>query len=283
MSETPEAVTGVSAEGRIGAIDLSWERPAWEPLVDHVAVHASDSSSVGISAETLVGTTVYGFFRDDTLGTAAVERHYRLVTVGASGERSDPSSVVSATSTESAAHQGRVLAQVGEFDSQSTELALAADPPAVVDDYADAFPDGVDFVYGESDPDTDWCYLHPGPDDSWGTESDSTFRLRFELESVPDNEVQVAIWLVDTHSIDPGELEIVINSESVAKVELGPGGTQLPMESDATVIDSPLVPSFVEEVLPTRHLRAGENTLEIIKVTGAWHAYDAVGVFERDE
>ncbi|WP_201776699.1 hypothetical protein [Allosalinactinospora lopnorensis] len=184
MTTEPAPVTGATAEGRTGAIDLSWDLPGWEPLVDHFAIHASKSPEVEISSATLVGTTVYGRFSHDTLGPEPVTRHYRIVTVDAAGGRSTPSETVRASSTKSMTTYGRALAQVGEFDSKSLELALA--PAGGPRGFRAAFPDGVDFVHGRSDPGTDWSYLHPGPEDEWAGRTEHTFRLRFTLDTVPE-------------------------------------------------------------------------------------------------
>ncbi|RNL85684.1 polysaccharide lyase family protein [Halostreptopolyspora alba] len=274
----PRPVTGLNAEGRLGAIDLTWDLPGWEPLVDHFAIHASDSADVPTTPDTLVGTTVYGRFSHDTLGPEAVTRYYRLVTVDAAGARSEPSATAKARTVASMAATGRTLAQVGEFDSKSLELALAPfDGP---NRFRAAFPDGVDFVHGTSDPATDWCYLHPGPADGWGGRTPHTFRLRFSLDSAPRGEVGVVLWLIDTHMTVPGVAEIAVNSDLAGVVEFARGATRGSLEGDATVLGTALRPSFEEITLSGDRFTEGENVVAITKAEGSWHAYDAVGVFD---
>ncbi|MBB4935354.1 hypothetical protein F4561_006248 [Lipingzhangella halophila] len=273
----PQPVTGLNAEGRVGAIDLSWELPGWEPLVDHFAIHASESAEIPTTSDTLVGRTVYGRFSHDTLGVAATTRYYRVVVVDAAGERSEPSAVVRAKSRASMAASGRTLAQVGEFDSKSLELALA--PFDASNRFRAAFPDGVDFVYGTSDPATDWCYLHPGPRDGWGGRRAYTFRLRFNLGTVPEGEVGLVIWLIDTHMTLPGTAEVSVNSGLAAVIDLPGGSTRGSLEGDATVLGTALRPHFEELAVSANHFTEGENTIDITKTEGSWHAYDAVGVF----
>ncbi|MFC3996383.1 polysaccharide lyase family protein [Nocardiopsis sediminis] len=277
MSPHPRPVTGLAAGGRIGAIDVTWEHAPWEPLVDHYAVHAATTRDVATTPDTLIGTTVYGRITHDTLGPEAQTRYYRVVTVDASGRRSSPSAVVGATSTESLVVAGEPIATVGEFDSKSLELALA--PSRGQSRFRDAFPDGVDFTYGSSDPAADWCYLHPGPEDGWGGEREHTFRLRFDLEEAPGSGLGVVIWLIDTHASRPGTARLAVNDAPAGEIAFRRGATRGSLEGDATVPGTALVPSFVEPVLDAALFRAGQNTLDITKSDGSWHAYDAVGVF----
>ncbi|MFC4563377.1 polysaccharide lyase family protein [Nocardiopsis mangrovi] len=277
MSPTPRPVTGVAAGGRIGAIDLTWTHAAWEPLVDHYAVHASTTRDVATTHDTLIGTTVYSRLTHDTLGPEAQTRYYRIVTVDASGRRSAPSAVAGGTSTESLVVGGTPVATVGEFDSKSLELALA--PSGGQSGFRTAFPDGVDFTYGSSDPAADWCYLHPGPADGWGGRREHTFRLRFDLEEAPGADLGLAIWLIDAHASLPGTAVLAVNGAPAGEVAFERGATRGSLEGDATVPGSALRPSFVEPVLDAALFRSGQNTLDITKSDGSWHAYDAVGVF----
>ncbi|GAB3212090.1 polysaccharide lyase family protein [Marinactinospora thermotolerans] len=280
MSRKPPTVDGLSTQGRIGAIDLTWELTDWEPLVDHYAIHASHSAEVDLSAETLIGKTVYGRFTHDTLGPEAVTRYYSIVTVDAAGRRSRPSRAVAGTSTASMVVTGTPIAQVGEFDSKSLELALA--PSGGQSGYRTAFPNGVDFTYGTSDPARDWSYLHPGPSDAWGGRTRHTFRLRFSLEEEA-RRLGLAIWLIDTHASLAGTATISVNGTEVTEVEFRGGGTRGSLEGDATVPGTALRPSFVELELPAEEFAVGENAVAITKNSGSWHAYDAVGVFALDQ
>ncbi|GAA3757256.1 hypothetical protein HDA32_001750 [Spinactinospora alkalitolerans] len=276
----PRPVTGVRTEGRIGAVDLTWRLTPWEPLVDHYAIHAAESADVEISERTLIGKTVYGRFTHDTLGPRSRTLHYRIVTVDAGGGRSRPSRTAKGVSTASMVVAGTPIAQVGEFDSKSLELALA--PDRGQRDYVSRFPDGVDFLHGADDPAQDWCYLHPGPADAWGGRRRHTFRLRFSLEEAPSAPLGLAIWLIDTHASLAGTATIAVNGADIEEVEFRGGATRGSLEGDATVPGTALRPSFVERELPAANFRAGENVIAITKTSGSWHAYDAVGVFRLD-
>nr|WP_184080749.1 polysaccharide lyase family protein [Nocardiopsis mwathae] len=271
-------VTRIAAQGRVGAIDLTWRLPGWEPLVDHFAIHAAEDHDVEITPETIIGKTVYGRFTHDTLGPQAETRHYRIVTVDAAGRRSRPSRPVRGVSAESMTVRGRPYAQVGEFDSKSLELALA--PDRGQQNYLATFPQGVDFRYGESDPAADWCYLHPGPRDRWAGNRAHTFRLRFDLAARPTTDPGFVVWLIDTHATLAGTAAIAVNGRTATEVYFEGGATRGSLEGDATVPGTALRPSFVELRLPAEYFAAGDNAIDITKHTGSWHAYDAVGVFD---
>jgi hypothetical protein len=273
-------VTGLAAEGRIGAIDLTWDLAAWEPLVDHYAVHAGESRRVDISDDTLVGKTVYGRLTHDTLGPEARTRYYSIVTVDAAGRRSRPTAAVRGTSTESIVVGGTPVATVGAFDSKSLELALA--PSGGQSRFLSTFPNGVDFTHGSSDPAADWSYLHPGPSDSWAGRRSHTFRLHFDLPDAPGSDLGFAIWLIDTHATLAGTAVIAVNGTDTADVAFEGGATRGSLEGDATAPGTALRPSFVELTLPAERFAAGRNTVSITKTQGSWHAYDAVGVFRLD-
>ncbi|PSK96797.1 polysaccharide lyase family 4-like protein [Murinocardiopsis flavida] len=276
MSRSPRPVTRLHTDGRIGAIDLTWRLASWEPLVDHYAVYASESADVEPVPENLIGKTVYGRFTHATLGPEKQTRHYTIVTVDAAGERSGASRTVDGTTEESLVVRGRPLAQVGKFDSKSLELALA---PADYALYAARFPKGVDFTVGKSNPRTDWSYLHPGPADSWAGRKQHTFAMRFSLQAEPEEELGLAIWLIDTHATAAGKATLAVNDTDTVEIEFRGGATRGSLEGDATVPGTALRPSFVELRLPARDFVRGENVISITKTEGSWHAYDAVGVF----
>lgn len=276
MSDHPQTVTGLSAGGRVGAIDLTWDLAPWEPLVDHYAVHADTTPDVRPSPDTLVGKTVYGRFTQQALGAHAETLWYRVVTVDASGRRSAPTDAVRGDSRESLVAEGQPVATVGAFDFSSLELALA--PDLGTGQYAERFPAGVDFVVGRSRPEKDWCYLHPGPEDAWG-EGQHTFTLRFPLDEAPDGDLGLALWLIDTHSSMPGRATIAVNGTDAADVEFAPGALRGVVEGDASVPGTSLRHSAVETRLSADLFTPGRNSLTLTKTEGSWHAYDAVGLF----
>ncbi|WP_433336191.1 polysaccharide lyase family protein [Spirillospora sp. CA-294931] len=274
----PRPVHDVRATGEIGRVRLAWEGEAYRPLVDHYAIYGARTRGFAIGPATLIGKTVYASFAHDRMGGARQDWYYRIVVVDAAGRRSRPSPEIAGHSTESVTVSGRPLATVGTFDHKSLELALA---PAGYAQYTARFPGGVDFTFGTSEASRDWAYIQPGPADTWAGNKPSRAAFRFALDAVPETDVWLAIWLIDTHASNPGAASLAINGTPVREVKLENGGTRGSLEGDATLPGTPLKPSYVELALPKAALKTGENVLTIDKKTGSWHAYDALGVFAR--
>ncbi|SCL72826.1 Polysaccharide lyase family 4, domain III [Micromonospora citrea] len=273
----PKPVHGLRATGELGRIRLSWAGEAFHPLVDHYAVYAGRSSGFAVGPQTLLGKTVYSYFRHERLGGRRQDWHYRVVTVDAAGNRSEPSAEVLGSSLDSVTVTGQPVATLGEFDQRSLEFALA---PNASSQFLTRFPNGVDVTHGVHGT-ADWSYIHPGPADSWAGRREHRFTFRFTLDTPPAAGLWLAIWLIDTHASLPGTVALGLNGAPVREVALEGGATRGSLEGDATLPDSPLKPSYVEVALPAATLVAGTNVLTIDKTVGSWHVYDALGVFRR--
>ncbi|WP_216843806.1 polysaccharide lyase family protein [Phytoactinopolyspora alkaliphila] len=272
-------ITGLQGEGKLARIVLDWTPEPWETVVDHYAVYGTrDADDVEVEPGTLLTKTVYPHFVHRGLGGASERWVYRVVTVDAAGSRSRPSTLVAVTSRESVSVSGSPLAVVGEFDGKGLEFALS---PAGSSQYNATFPNGVDFSYGTDVVGTGWSYLQPGPADSWAGRRNHLFRLRFELDEVPAHDVDLALWLIDSHASIPGSAVLTVNGTSVDRLTFEGGATKGSTQGDSTVPGSPLKPSYLERPLAAGLFVAGENTLELFKDDGSWIAYDAIGVFAR--
>ncbi|MGA4837447.1 polysaccharide lyase family protein [Streptomyces sp. G45] len=272
-------VSGLTATGGLAVVELAWHsyRPRRGQLVDHYEVYVSEradrAGGPGGSA-TLLGRTLYPHLTH-WVGPEPRTRHYSVVAVVDSGARTRASRPVSAASTRSVA-AGRAVAQVGEFDHKGLEFALSPDQSAR---YLTAFPNGVTYRYGTSTPGRDWCYLHPGPADSWAGRKEHTFTLRFDLAPAPKDDLACALWLIDAHATAAGGAEVTLNDSPVRTLEFRGGATRGSLEGDATRPGTALKPSTYEFPVPARLFKAGENVLKVRKTSGSWIAYDALGVF----
>ncbi|WP_107485795.1 polysaccharide lyase family protein [Streptomyces marincola] len=274
MSFLAHPVRGLRAEGRIAAVDLTWNAAPWVPLVDHFEVYAARDRAPRENADTLIARTLYPHFTHAVLGPHAVTWHYRVVAVMASGARGRAATARATTSASYAT--GRPVAVVGEFDHKGLEFALS---PAGSSRYLATFPDGVDYRYGQSTPGTHWPYLHPGPSDGWAGRRSHRFALRFALDAAPAADLGFALWLTDTHATIPGRAVLALNGTEISEIAFEKGATKGSLEGDATRPGNPLKPSFVELPLPADAFTSGENVLTLDKTDGSWHAYDAIGVF----
>jgi hypothetical protein len=265
----PPAITGLGGAGSIGTVTLDWKPVSWATVVDHYAVYADG---------TLIGKTVYPHFVHRGLGFTGVTRSYRVVTVDAAGNRSQPSSAAAVTNQTSVTVSGVAVATVGTFDGKGSELALS---PKGYADYPARFPSDVDYTFGTSNPSTDWSYLLPGPADKWAGSKNHRATFRFGLAAVPEQDLDLALWLIDSHASLAASAVLTVNGTEVGRLTFANGATKGSTIADSTYPGSPLKPSYLERPLPKTLFRPGENVLELFKDQGSWIAYDALGLFAR--
>jgi hypothetical protein len=269
----PPAVTELTGSGQIGTATLDWKPVSWATVVDHYAVYVLTAGSWE-----LIGKTVYPHFVHRGLGFTGVTRSYRVVTVDAAGNRSRPSASAEATNQTSVTVSGIPVARVGEFDGKGSELALSPNKYA---SYPTRFPADVDFTFGTSTPSADWSYLLPGPADKWAGSKNHRATFRFDLAAVPTQDLDLALWLIDSHASLAGTAVLTVNGTQVDRLTFANGATKGSTIADSTYPGSPLKPSYLERPLPKALFRSGQNVIELFKDNGSWIAYDALGVFAR--
>lgn len=158
-----------------------------------------------------------------------------------------------------------VLWRLGTPDNQNAEFALAPGQ------YAQFRDDGF-FVIGPSDAKADWPYVHPGPGDGWAGSRPHTFTILFGLKTAPAaGSCRLRLDLLDTHSSSPPRLRVEINGRRFEK-DLPRGA------GDASVFGDPAKGrEFIWDLeFPADALRAGDNEVAIMTLSGSWLLYDAV-------
>jgi hypothetical protein len=269
----PPAITELSGSGQIGTVTLDWKPVSWATVVDHYAVYVANGGTYE-----LAGKTVYPHFVHRGLGFTGVTRSYHVVTVDAAGNRSRPSATVAAANLTSVTVSGTPVATVGTFDGKGSEFALS---PKGYASYPTRFPSGVDYTFGTSTPSADWSYLLPGPADKWAGSKNHRATFRFDLPAVPAQDLDLALWLIDSHASLAASALLTINGTEVGRLAFANGATKGSTIADSTYPGSPLKPSYLERPLSKELFRAGANVLELFKDQGSWVAYDALGVFAR--
>ncbi|TDO59916.1 polysaccharide lyase family 4-like protein [Kribbella sp. VKM Ac-2571] len=265
----PPAITGLHGAGGIRIVTLDWKPVSWATVVDHYAVYADG---------TLIGKTVYPHFVHRGLGFTGVTRSYSVVTVDAAGNRSAQSTAAAVANLTSVTISGTPIATVGTFDGKGSELALS---PKGYAQYPTRFPSDVDYTFGTSTPAVDWSYLLPGPADKWAGTKNHRATFRFDLPAVPQQDLDLALWLIDSHASLAASALLTINGTEAGRLTFANGATRGSTIADSIYPGSPLKPSYLELPLPKALFRAGQNTLELFKDQGSWIAYDALGVFAR--
>ncbi|HPZ98710.1 MAG TPA: polysaccharide lyase family protein [Phycisphaerae bacterium] len=136
-------------------------------------------------------------------------------------------------------------------------------------DYAQAFPEGVEFRVGESQPAADFSAIHPGPIDVWAGSRQHPFAIEFPLDDASGS-YELKIDLVDTHGNAPPILRVDVNG-SAAEQPLEPGA------GDSSLVrpDSGK-PRRLRYVLGSNYLKKGTNRIELKIISGSWLLYDAI-------
>jgi len=265
----PPAITGLHGTGGIRIVTLDWKPVSWATVVDHYAVYADGA---------LIGKTVYPHFAHRGLGFTGVKRSYSVVTVDAAGNQSEQSAPATVANLTSVTISGTPVATVGTFDGKGSELALS---PKGYASYPTRFPSDVDYTFGTSTPAAGWSYLLPGPADKWAGSKNHRATFRFDLAAVPSQDLDLALWLIDSHASLAASALLTINGVEVGRLAFANGATKGSTIADSTYPGSPLKPSYLEIPLPRALFRAGANVLELFKDVGSWVAYDALGIFAR--
>ncbi|WP_265443208.1 polysaccharide lyase family protein [Flexivirga meconopsidis] len=267
------------AVGDVGSVRLTWREV---PGASGYRVHGVATPGSGTwrpDDRNLLTTHAQPRFVHDGLGPLAANWSYAVVPV--LDHPTEPLGTVTASTRTSVTVTGDPVATVGSFDGSGLELALA---PTGFVHYRSTFPRDVDFRYGYDRADVTWSYLQPGPDDAWAGRRGHRFRLRFDLDQVPDDDLDFALWLVDRHATRAGSATVVVNGGAEHTIFFDDpvtGDRIAAAEASVAVPGLGGGPAYIERPVDRATLQVGENTIDVVKDHGSWIAYDAVGVFAR--
>ena len=280
MSPRPAVVTGLAAEPVLAENSLTWDSLGFNPLIDHYRIHAVPGEDAPAEAEesVLLGKTVYPRFTHAGLGPEGETWTYTVQAVSDAGERGEVSEPVTATSRPSVTATGTEVARIGEFDGRTLEHHLA---PASYAQIPERYPEAlIEYEDGVDEPGESWPYLLPGPGDAWAGGIPYSARWTVSLEQAPSEDLDLALWLVDTTRLG-GVLRLRANGDELADLELPVGATRGSREGDATVPGTALKRARFELPVPAALLQAGQNVIELELAEGGWVAWDALGLFAR--
>ena len=258
----------------VGSVRLAWR--AFGPMVAY-EVHGVPGRREGWrpNGSTRISVTTTTGFVHRGLGAYGATWSYRVLAVTSDGEHL-MTPVAVTTTTTSVTVTGRPIAVVGAFDGSGLDLAISSSGFV---HYRTTFPSDVDFRYGFDSPERRWSYVQPGPEDAWAGRRSHRFRLRFDLDELPDGDVDLALWLVDRHPTRAGSASIAVNCLPLETLLFDE--TIGETHASLVVPGSGAGPAYFEMPVPRDLLRLGENTVDIAKDHGSWIAYDAIGVFGR--
>ncbi|KNX36134.1 hypothetical protein VV01_01575 [Luteipulveratus halotolerans] len=269
------------ASGDLRRIRVTWEQPDLLDVASYRVhgqhVRRSPAARLRPAEHNLMAEVDTPVYAQHDLSPHGERWEYLVVAVDAHGEPCASSEPVEATSTTSVTVTGTPVATVGSFNGRGHELALS---PSGFARYQSVFPADVDFTHGRDRPDTAWSYLQPGPDDAWAGRRSHRFRLRFWLDDVPTDDLDLAVWLTDRHPVRAGAAGLTVNGAVIDPLIFADEVEAAPLAAPA-VPGRGAGPAYLERPVSRALFRRGENVIEIAKEQGSWIAYDALGVFAR--
>ena len=173
--------------------------------------------------------------------------------------------------------QQKTIWQIGEADNSSAEFALAPNKYQQFIDEDFGWEDKY-YLVGKSDCKTDWPYVMPGPDDTWGGTGGtsgwrtSTLNILFALDKLPRNgEWKLIVDLQDTNPDTPTTFKIKINGK--------PWKYKLPIGSGASLEDGVSGKGkehIIEIPIPKNRIKKNGNQISMTSIQGSWLLFDQI-------
>lgn len=160
----------------------------------------------------------------------------------------------------------KYLWQIGKPDNSMSEFAGAPH-------YGARFKKDGLFIIGRSHENTDWPFVHPGPDDAWAGQQRHSFSILFGIKDLPSGDsCRLRVKLLDTHNYASDKLDISINGHILEKT--------LPTGAGAAIYGDVAKGKKYAFTLafPAGMLVKGDNNISITTVSGSWFLYDWVGL-----
>ena len=167
----------------------------------------------------------------------------------------------------------RIIWQIGKHDNSPSEFALAPDDYKSFLEHDFGWEDGY-YLIGFSKAATDWPYVLPGPEDSWGGTGPTAgirshvLNILFGIKDLPGKgECRFVADILDKSKKSPPLLKITVNDRSW-KFRLRDGCSESPdtiCSSGKETIKIPIKMSL---------LRKGGNEIIITTLEGGWLKFD---------
>lgn len=168
-----------------------------------------------------------------------------------------------------------VIWQVGKTDSSAREFALSNGEYEQFLDHDFGWEDRY-FLVGRSQPEEDFPFILPGPDDRWGGTSGTAgirthvLNLLFTMDSVPEKgEWKLVIDVLDTHHEKPPYFKVSVNGESWR--------FRLPSGSGSQVLQGDYSQSKLQTIeipLDAGDIQLGGNEVNLTNLEGSWLVFD---------
>jgi len=177
---------------------------------------------------------------------------------------------------------GKILWEIGTLDDSCEEFSGGHHCWEFhgYEAYASEAQDPCVYTIGQSRPERDWYWIHPGPIDGWAGGKIHPRTIQFELETIPENPLLLHIALADTMSaahIPPPIYHVQLNDQELAVIELSDGG-----QAGSYCVASVGVPQNYRVSISPESLVVGVNRLVIYPKEQSYVMYDYLALQEPD-
>jgi len=171
----------------------------------------------------------------------------------------------------------KTLWQIGKADKSDAEFALAPSgyPHFLEKDFG--WEDGY-FLIGKSNPETDWPYALPGPQDSWGGTAPNAglhapeLNILFGIDKATEHGQYVLIIdLLDMSAEKPPFFKVMINDRSW-EFQLPKGSGDSTLKGGQTNYPG----HEIKIPIPINLIRNGGNDIKLQSLWGSWIVFDQI-------
>lgn len=170
-----------------------------------------------------------------------------------------------------------IIWQIGMKDSSAVEFALAPGDYKEFLNHDFGWEDRF-FLVGKSNPEEDFPYILPGPDDAWGGTSRTAgirthvLNILFRMKSVPDRgDWKLIIDILDTNKDRPPYFKATVNGKSWKYILPNGGGDEsLTGNYDKSIRHT------IEIPLDAGLIKKGGNEINLTNLEGSWLIFDDI-------
>ncbi len=132
------------------------------------------------------------------------------------------------------------------------------------------------YKIGESKPDIDWYWIHPGPIDEWAGSKIHPWTIQFRIDTIPEKPLLLHIVLADTMSalhIPPSLYYVGLNGKELANFRLSEGG-----QAGSYCVASVGVPQHYKIIIQPESFIKGINNLVLYPDEQSYVMYDYIAL-----
>jgi predicted alpha-1,2-mannosidase len=171
----------------------------------------------------------------------------------------------------------KTIWQIGINDNSAAEFALSPGDYKEFLNHDFGWEDRF-FLIGKSDPQKDFPYILPGPDDAWGGTSHTAgirthvLNILFRMKSVSDHgNWKLIIDILDTHKNRPPYFKVTVNGKSW-KYILPKGGGDESLTGNYDKIKRHAIEILLDPAL----IKKGGNEINLTNLEGSWLIFDDI-------